>query len=123
MLQLKIRSAIDARERRDAALETLRKAEVLLLAGKIMPPDVERSRQQAEEAADDYENARRIIVLGNPSGLECRTSGTSLPSSPPLAHQSEVRAMRVRRQRALKDPRSRAEQGGAPARGEARATR
>lgn len=63
-LQLKIRSAMDKREGRDAATETLRKAEVLLLAGKLSTEDVQRVRQTAQQASDDYEDARKIVALG-----------------------------------------------------------
>ena len=46
-LQLKVRAAIEKREARDAARETLRKAEVLLLAGKLEADAVERAREAA----------------------------------------------------------------------------
>ena len=63
-LQLKIRSAIEKREERDAAIETLRKAEVLLLAGKLAPEEVERARQAAQAAKDTYEDTRKIAAIG-----------------------------------------------------------
>ena len=63
-LQLKIRSAIEKREARDAAAETLRKAEVLLLAGKLSAEQVEDARAAALRAVEEYEAARRIGVVG-----------------------------------------------------------
>jgi hypothetical protein len=64
LLQLKIRTAMEAREARDAALEVLRKAQVLLLAGKFTPEEVDRVKTAANEAADAYEAARKIVALG-----------------------------------------------------------
>ena len=64
LLQLKIRTAMEAREARDAALEVLRKAQVLLLAGKFTPEEVDRVKTAANEAADEYEEARKIVALG-----------------------------------------------------------
>ena len=55
---------MEKRESRDAALETLRKAEILLLAGKLTSGEVDGSRQAAKEAADEYERARKIVALG-----------------------------------------------------------
>ena len=64
LLQLKIRTAMEAREARDAALEMLRKAQVLLLAGKVTPEEVDRVKTAANVAADEYEEARKIVALG-----------------------------------------------------------
>ena len=63
-LQLKIRGAIQKREERDKAAEVLRKAEVLLLAGKLKPEEVEKAAATMRTATADYEDARRIIALG-----------------------------------------------------------
>ena len=63
-LQIKIRGAIEKREERDAAAETFRKAEVLLLAGKLKAEDVDRAAANMKAASDAYEEARRIIALG-----------------------------------------------------------
>jgi len=62
---VKVRGAIAKREERDAAAEVLRKAEVLLLAGKLRPEDVDRAASNLRQATVDYEDARRIAALGN----------------------------------------------------------
>ena len=63
-LQLKVRAAIEKREARDAARETLRKAEVLLLAGKLEADAVERAREAANSALAAYEDERKVAALG-----------------------------------------------------------
>lgn len=63
-LQLKVRAAIEKREARDAARETLRKAEVLLLAGKLEAAAVERAREAANSALAAYEEERKVAALG-----------------------------------------------------------
>ena len=63
-LQLKVRAAIEKREARDAARETLRKAEVLLLAGKLEADAVERAREAANLALAAYEDERKVAALG-----------------------------------------------------------
>ena len=63
-LQLKVRAAIEKREARDAARETLRKAEVLLLAGKLEADAVERAREAANSALAAYEEERKVAALG-----------------------------------------------------------
>ena len=63
-LQLKVRAAIEKREARDAARETLRKAEVLLLAGKLEADAVERARAAANSALAAYEEERKVAALG-----------------------------------------------------------
>ena len=63
LLQLKIRSAEAARGERDKSIETLRKAEVLLLAGKLTADDLAVCRAEAEEQVAKYDEARQIAVL------------------------------------------------------------
>jgi hypothetical protein len=63
LLQLKIRDAQARRVERDAAVETLRKAEILLLAGKLKTEDVERALDEARAAIKTHDDARRIAVL------------------------------------------------------------
>lgn len=63
-LQLKIRYAMGKREERDAAAETYRKAEVLLLAGKLDAEGVERAKAGFRDATAEYDEARQIITLG-----------------------------------------------------------
>jgi hypothetical protein len=53
------------REQRDTAAETLRKARVLLLAGKLDLESYERAAAVAEAAAQEYESAKTILSLGN----------------------------------------------------------
>ena len=98
-LQLKIRTAIEKREERDAAAETLRKAEILLLAGKCSAEDVERVREGAAQAADAYEDSRRIIALGgallripDPTASRAeRVLGTPSPPPPsPLPREAST---------------------------------
>lgn len=76
-LQLKIRGAIQKREERDAAAEVFRKAEILLLAGKLKPEEVANSKQALRDAAEDYEEARRLfnvagalIRIPDPTGAQ-----------------------------------------------------
>lgn len=97
ILQLKIRSAIEKRESRDSSAETLRKAEVLLLAGKLDSEGLERARAAFKAAAAEYEDTRRIVSLGgvllripDPGAAEAdrlldRTSGNAQPPIPPPA--------------------------------------
>ena len=88
-LQLKVRGAIERREARDAARESLRKAEVLLLAGKLTPDDVERAAANAKNAVDEYEEARRIIALGGVLLRVPDPSASPEPSSPEPAPEGE----------------------------------
>ena len=63
LLQLKIKSAEASRGTRDQAVETYRQAEVLLLAGKATPDEVQRALNAAEEAVAAYDDSRRIASL------------------------------------------------------------
>lgn len=62
-LQLKIRSAEDARGARDKSVETFRKAEVLLLAGKLTADQLAICRAEADEAVAAHDKARQIVVI------------------------------------------------------------
>ena len=62
-LQLKIKGAEAKREERDEAIETYRKAEVLLLAGKLSPEEVARVREDALAVVQEHEDARRIGLI------------------------------------------------------------
>ena len=94
LLQLKIRSAIQKREARDAAAETFRKAEVLLLAAKLSPEEVESAQRALREAADEYEEARRLFAVGGallriPDPTAGEAERLLRPPSPPAAQQPQ----------------------------------
>jgi hypothetical protein len=52
------------REQRDTAAETLRKARVLMLAGKLDLESYERAVSAAEAATQEYESAKTILAFG-----------------------------------------------------------
>merc|ERR1712087_23878 len=96
-LQLKIRSATMLREERDAAAEMLRKAEVLHLAGKLTAEEVEQAAATAQGAADEYEQARRIVALGN------ALLRIPDPTPPPATLQQREKRRRLQEKRARDD--------------------
>ena len=63
LLQLKIRGAEAQRGTRDASVETFRKAEVLLLAGKITSEEAERAKAAAVTEAERYDSARQVLSI------------------------------------------------------------
>lgn len=94
LLQLKIRYAEGERDKRDAAVETLRKAEVLLLAGRLTAEDVAKVEDAAKVAVDAYDEARQILVipgallrLPDPSAAKVARvmGGPSQPTAPAVA--------------------------------------
>ena len=78
-LQLKISRATSKRLERDAAAETLRKARVLLLAGKMTTDEVERVAASWQEAAEVYERERVIFGL---QGVQLRLPDPSRAVEP-----------------------------------------
>lgn len=62
-LQLRIRSAEDARATRDDAIEALRLSQGALLAGTATADDVRASAAAALEAAASYDRARQVFRL------------------------------------------------------------
>lgn len=60
-LQLRIRSAEASRDRRDAAVETLRVTQSALLAGTASSDDVRRAAEAALSAAAAYDDARQVL--------------------------------------------------------------
>ena len=78
-LQLKISRATSKRLERDAAAETLRKARVLQLAGKMTTDEVERVAASWQEAAEVYERERVIFGL---QGVQLRLPDPSRAVEP-----------------------------------------
>jgi len=63
--QNKVRYATEKRKERDAAAEAFRKAQVLLLGGKMEAEAVEQAKIEFQNAAQDYDDARRLATLGD----------------------------------------------------------